>query len=73
MAYAKRIFNRYGMAGIYRGAGATICRDAPACGIYFCGNSYFLKQLNYRNGLKGYFDGDGCWRRKQLVTTLGCW
>lgn len=47
MAYAKRIFNRHGMAGIYRGAGATICRDAPACGIYFCGNSYFLKQLNY--------------------------
>ena len=52
MAYAKRIFNRHGMAGIYRGAGATICRDAPACGIYFCGNSYFLKQLNYRRGLK---------------------
>ena len=50
MAYAKRIFNRHGMAGIYRGAGATICRDAPACGIYFCGNSYFLKELNYRRG-----------------------
>lgn len=49
MKYARSIFNKHGIGGIYRGLSATICRDAPACGIYFAGNNFFLQQLSYSN------------------------
>ena len=44
MQYSRQILREHGIRGLYRGMFATICRDAPACGIYFMGNrklSYF--------------------------------
>ena len=33
---AKQLYREGGLRSVYRGAVATLCRDVPASGVYFC-------------------------------------
>lgn len=47
MQFAYQLYNKFGWRSCYRGFTATLCRDAPACGMYFAGNTGILTLLAF--------------------------
>ena len=47
MQFACDLWRKFGTRLCYRGFFATLCRDAPACGMYFAGNTAILTTLKY--------------------------
>lgn len=47
MRFAYQLLQQFGLRSCYRGFTATLFRDAPACGMYFAGNTAILTSLGY--------------------------
>ena len=47
LKFACDLWREFGTRLCYRGFFVTLCRDAPACGMYFAGNTAILTSLKF--------------------------